>query len=213
VPLSIAEMKYLDAYRHLLINNPIPLPQLDVICLCDDKYKLNQMLIENGFAAFIPPMGLNLNYPYILKKRIDEWGVNSHIVHNAEQALLHADLIGDKDYFCQDLILGNEEYTTHILFKNHRITCMINLQFSFAANKPIKGKDAIISSASVPFRYNKIFSAILDSIGFEGLCCINYKIVNGKPLIFEINPRFGGSLGEVFYFFADHIEGAQDQII
>ena len=45
------------------------------------------------------------------------------------------------------------------------------------------------------------FSAILNSIGYEGLCCFDYKVINGKPQIFEINPRFGGSLSAYFFTF------------
>jgi predicted ATP-grasp superfamily ATP-dependent carboligase len=42
-------------------------------------------------------------------------------------------------------------------------------------------------------KYVKIFDKILLKINFRGICCIDYKIVNNKPIIFEINPRFGGS--------------------
>ena len=35
---------------------------------------------------------------------------------------------------------------------------------------------------------------ILKKIAYKGLCCFNYKIVDDKPLIFEMNPRFGASL-------------------
>jgi hypothetical protein len=31
-------------------------------------------------------------------------------------------------------------------------------------------------------------------LNFQGLCCFNYKLVDGQPVIFELNPRFGGSL-------------------
>jgi hypothetical protein len=42
--------------------------------------------------------------------------------------------------------------------------------------------------------YLDLFSEILARLEFEGTACFDYKIVNGKPVIFEINPRFGGSL-------------------
>jgi predicted ATP-grasp superfamily ATP-dependent carboligase len=53
--------------------------------------------------------------------------------------------------------------------------------------------------------YIDIFSDLLNAIGFEGLCCIDYKVKNGIPYIFEINPRFGGSLSFYFFSFLRHL--------
>ncbi|MNC96669.1 hypothetical protein D3C83_141030 [compost metagenome] len=50
------------------------------------------------------------------------------------------------------------------------------------------------------------FCEILTLLKFEGLCCFNYKIKDSRPLIFEINPRFGGSLCSYFYPFIRHLE-------
>ena len=38
-------------------------------------------------------------------------------------------------------------------------------------------------------------------VGFEGLCCVNYKYRDGIPKILEINPRMGGSLARFFFSF------------
>lgn len=54
-----------------------------------------------------------------------------------------------------------------------------------------------------------LWDRLLDTLGFEGLCCINYKLNNGRPLLLEINPRFGGSLGEYFFAFLRHLEPLQ----
>ncbi len=40
--------------------------------------------------------------------------------------------------------------------------------------------------------------------------CINYKVVNGQPVIFEINPRFGGSLSLFFFSFLRHLTSEQN---
>jgi D-alanine-D-alanine ligase-like ATP-grasp enzyme len=39
-----------------------------------------------------------------------------------------------------------------------------------------------------------LFAQMLAALGFSGLCCVNYKLVDGNPMIFEINPRCGFSL-------------------
>jgi len=39
-----------------------------------------------------------------------------------------------------------------------------------------------------------MFASMLATIGFEGLCCVNYKLERGVPRVFEINPRMGWNL-------------------
>lgn len=34
----------------------------------------------------------------------------------------------------------------------------------------------------------------LEALEFEGTACVDYRVVSGQPVLFEINPRFGGSL-------------------
>jgi hypothetical protein len=38
------------------------------------------------------------------------------------------------------------------------------------------------------------FSNLLDMIGFNGTCCIDYKIFDGRIRLLEVNPRVGFSL-------------------
>lgn len=200
IPLTIPDLKNLNASRDLTKHNPIPIPSLESILLCDDKYLTNQFLIENGFEMFIPKMHKPA-YPYILKKRIDEWGENSHIVRNAQQEKLLASKICHPDYFCQELVTGTAEYATHIIIKNKRATCAINIKYVFEINTPIKGKDKPVYMRICRNPYIDIFESILNRIDFEGLCCVNYKVQDQQPKILEINPRFGGSLGPYIFSF------------
>ncbi|MEY3788486.1 MAG: hypothetical protein RIQ94_114 [Pseudomonadota bacterium] len=208
VPLTIPDLKYASVELHnLLINNPIPIPSAESIELCDDKYRFNETLIANGFEEFIPRMTGELDYPYILKKKIDQWGANSYIISDEQQEQILADTLANPEYFRQALIMGRCLYATHILFKNGKIVCSMDVEYTFRVEAPIHGKDDHITYYKLSeCPYLDIFSAILTSIGFEGLCCIDYKIVDNRPLIFEINPRFGGSLRKVFFSFLRHIE-------
>lgn len=40
----------------------------------------------------------------------------------------------------------------------------------------------------------KVFCKIFSLSNFSGPACINFKVVDGRPKIFKINPTFGGSL-------------------
>ncbi|MEE9355328.1 MAG: ATP-grasp domain-containing protein [Methylococcaceae bacterium] len=205
VPLTINDIIFLDETRHLIEKNLIPIPRRESVLLCDDKYRFNRTLIENGFGEFIPKIDCKQIYPYILKKRIDDWGENSHIISNAQEEQKYSHLINNQNYFCQEVIPGSEEYATHILFKDRKILCVINNKYGFKSELPIKGKDKEESRKICSCPYLESFTTILNFLEFEGLCCINYKIHQGIPYIFEINPRFGGTLAKYFFSFLRHL--------
>jgi predicted ATP-grasp superfamily ATP-dependent carboligase len=206
VPLTVDDLRRLHDLRDALGDNPIPLPSLDSIALCDDKLLLNRALEKKGYIDCVPTMGLFQAYPFILKKRIDEWGANSHIVHNVTEQTAYADKLVAPDYFRQEYIPGKTEYTAHILFKRGRIVCSTTLEFMFEQEVFIKGREPDCGRSVCECPYLELFGRILTSIGFEGLCCFNYKVVNKQPLIFEINPRFGASLGPLFAAFIETME-------
>jgi predicted ATP-grasp superfamily ATP-dependent carboligase len=206
VPLNIPDLKYLNSVRHLITNNPLPIPTIESLCLCDDKYLFNQTLMKNNFGKFVPKISNDLRPPYILKKRIDSWGENSHIILSREQELDYRDKVSSHEYFCQELVPGKHEYATHVLFSKGNIVHSVNIEYIFESDFFIKGKNRQISTKETSrCPYLSVFSSILKLIGFEGLCCVNYKVIDDQPLILEINPRFGGSLCNHFYSFMKYL--------
>lgn len=201
VPIAIRHLKFLAASPHLLPDHPIPVTRMEVLDLCDNKYELNEALSANGFEKYLPKMGRPLPYPYILKKRIDEWGRNIHTITDAqkEQGLSH--LIDDPEYLCQQFIPGPNEYATHMVIRDGRLVRSLNVRYGFTTDMPVKGPDTEILKSICPCPYLEVFTDALRSISFEGLCNVNYKVANGQPYIFEINPRFGGSLCPFFFSF------------
>ena len=205
VPLNVADLKYLDENRHLVASNPIPIPSWASVQLCDDKYRFNQTLEAKGFGHFIPKISGQLSYPYILKKKTDEWGKNCFIIYGPEQEQEHAAHLINKEFFVQEIIAGHEEFATHILHRDGKILCSLNIQYTFNTDLPIKGQDKKFSRQIVHCPYLDAFADILNAINFEGLCCFNYKVRDGQAMILEINPRFGGSLCQYFISFFRHL--------
>lgn len=205
VPLSLPALK--EARRcSPLQKNALPLPSEESVRLCDDKYKFIQALIEAGFGRYIPRamQGVGLIPPYILKKRIGTWGKDCYIIRNYEDEGAQLDKIKDPDYFCQELVLGPTEFATHILFIDGRIVKALNIKYQFADDTPIKGQNPELHRSIHRCPYLNLFEQVLGAIQFEGLCCVNYKVVSGQPLLLEINPRFGGSLAPYFSSFVRH---------
>ncbi|MFA6230479.1 MAG: ATP-grasp domain-containing protein [Rhodanobacter sp.] len=205
VPLTIEDLSFLDTVRHRIAHNPIPIPCMDSVRLCDDKQKFNQCMSNNGFADYIPRMGGPIDCPYILKKGIDEAGSHSHIVLDREQEEALWKIREDPDYFVQDFVPGRVEYATHVLFKQGRVVCSLNVEYGFDVDMPIKGRDRPSYTLLGKCPHLELFAAMLATIGFEGLCCFNYKLRDGRPLVLEINPRFGRSLCGYFFAFMRHL--------
>ena len=202
VPLTIPDIKYLIGVRQSISNNPIPIPSMDSLSLCDDKERFNSLLVENNFGNFIPKMLDKPQFPYILKKKEDQWGSNSHIILNSQQEGQWLEKISSPDYFKQQLIPGQREYATHLFYSKGKIVNSLTIEYFFDTEYYIKGRDPEVSRKKAKqCAHLNIFSSILGLIGFEGLCCINFKIIDSQPLIFEINPRFGGSLCPHFHDF------------
>ncbi len=205
VPLEISSLIQARQWSHLLAKNPIPIPSKESILLCDDKYRFNQALIDRGFGSYIPRMGTGLPPPYILKKRVGEWGKECWMIrdHEAELRVLHQ--LNDSALYRQEIIRGRYEFATHILFARGKIIKSLNIMYEFESEIPIKGQDDPLYKVICKSPYLELFANILSSIGFEGLCCVNYKVAGGQPYILEINPRFGGSLGPYFFSFIRHL--------
>jgi hypothetical protein len=205
VPLAIEDILYLNEIRHMIDGNPLPIPKAESVLLCDDKYLFNKTLMENNFEKLIPRMGINLKYPYILKKKTDGWGKNSHIITNTEQEDKFRNEIDSEDYFCQELVYGKKEYATHMIFHNGSALHSINIVYNYDKEIYIKGKDKMLYAKKEICPFDDLFCSILKLIGFEGLCCVNYKLSDGQPLLLEINPRFGGSLSNHFHSFMKYL--------
>lgn len=208
IPLLIQDVRLLQKSRALLENNPIKIPTEAVVNVCDNKYIFNKTLVEKGFQDFVPKIGTNLPLPFMLKKKVTWSGDYCYLISDAETKAKYEELLNSDDYFCQEIIGGVNEYATHVLFKNGKIVETLTVEYTFYDEVPINGKSGFAYTKIVKCKCLDTFSFILSAIGYEGLCCFDYKIVDGKPKIFEINPRFGGSLGNYFFTFLDSLEPA-----
>jgi hypothetical protein len=208
VPLRLEDLPLVRDYAPASWKNPIPIPSRECEELCNDKFEFNRTLINAGFGKHIPRMGKGeeLQPPYILKKRIGYWGSGCHIIRNHEDEVNFRELLNNPAYFCQEIVLGSCEFATHILFTDNEIVKALNIMYAFETEAPIKGKDSDIYKVVHRCPYLGLFARILQTIRFQGLCCVNYKISRGVPMVLEVNPRFGGSLSRYFFSFLRHLD-------
>jgi carbamoylphosphate synthase large subunit len=172
------------------------IPSEDVVALAHDKSKWNEFLQNNGFGQFVPEIYDDyVFYPFIYKKRQDDWGSNSRIIYSPEEASAFEHTINRDEYFKQEYVIGNIEYVVHILAVEGRVRYALCYEHGFDSAYFIKGKWASYTSwreLETPFM--EVFASILEKLNYTGTCCFNYKIANGVPKIFEMNPRYGWTL-------------------
>ncbi|MDE2465431.1 MAG: ATP-grasp domain-containing protein [Alphaproteobacteria bacterium] len=204
IPLDMKDVRFLSARRSRM-RNLIPIPRLEAIDLCDDKLKFHEHLGDRGFGKWLPRTGATTAHPYVLKKRIDEAGEHCHIVTTTHQELALATQLSKKDYFQQEYIPGRYVFASHILYLGGRIVYALDVEYSYNTDYPINSKTEPALMMIRPCSWTSLFSDMLASIGYEGLCCVDYKMRDGEPVVLEINPRLGRSATGYFFAFLNHL--------
>lgn len=200
IPLTLKNLMDSNV-RNLIENKTIPLPSMDSILLCDNKIEFNNFLIANGFKINIPALEKPFNFPYILKKNKDEYGENTFIIYNVKDEQNYAEQLNSPDFFSQEIIKGKNEYATHINFADNKIVNSLTVKYIFKTEMVIKGKHDNLIKTITYCPYLELFTSILKTIGYNGICCFNYKVKDNVPYVLEINPRIGGSLCMYFNLF------------
>jgi carbamoylphosphate synthase large subunit len=194
VPLRLKDYASLRRNEKALAN--LLIPNHMVVDITDDKPRFNTWLGDNGFDDCLPSIRAGSRvFPFIYKKRRDQAGKNSRVIYSLEEQQAFENAVDIANYFQQRYVGGRKEYTTHFLAANGLVKFDTTVEFTFQSDYFIRGirePENEITKIETPFR--EVFCEILEALGYNGTCCFNYKIENGRPLIFEINPRCGSSL-------------------
>lgn len=199
VPLSLADHVWLETSGQGLPALPVA---RRLRRLCNDKLQLNQHLIDLGFRDHVPPMRDSLPkdpslHPVIIKLRRGAWGKGSTLLLTAPIAAEVTEKLAAGTHFIQDFTPGRYEYATHVLMHRGVPRLLQTNEYDMGEVPGVKG----ITHRPLKSRWlaetpgQDVLLRMLAAIGFDqGTCCIDYRMVEGRPVLFEINPRFGGSL-------------------
>jgi len=196
IPQHLTDIVFLNENHADLHGKKCFIPSLTAMNICNDKMRFNDSMVDMGSGHLIPMVNDELSYPYILKKRIDENGSRSRIINSELEEKPFQKFISSDEYYRQECISGVDEFTTHMLMVGGKVVFHRTLHFTFGEQLFVKGVGC------KPSRRRKlgacphidVFTDILNHLEFEGLCCFNYKVKDGNLKIFEVNPRYGGSL-------------------
>lgn len=196
IPLSYLDMELLSKSN---INCYYISPKnYDDISILDNKCKFIKYFMENDLEKYLPKTYYiyldnqkyvydeNINFPAIQKSDLGFGGKNIYIINNVNE------IKKMDNYILQKYIKGNDEYAAHIVCVNgkiifHKFFKEIHQKEYYIQYGPMKNFEII------DFNIN-LFKPIFEKLKYNGICCVNFKYINDKIYIFEINPRFGGTL-------------------
>lgn len=199
LPYTLNDIEALRPHAQALENSLVPLPDAAAVALCNDKAALDQQLTERGFGDHIPSIQTKTAEPFLIKKRISAYSQDIHTVLEGATDEASQHLLEDPAYYCQRYIAGKSEHALHAIMRGGQLAAWINIAYHYDTEYPIKGITQVRYNRIEDCQPIRLFESLLQEIGFEGLCCINYKMEGGRPMLLEINPRFGGSLRKFFF--------------
>jgi len=175
----------------------------ELVKLIADKLILTEELISSNFDQFVPKTWTNPEdsaFPCILKRRDLNGGQGIRIlrsVRDLQEALTEFEFQGTQ-YFFQELVSADEEYVCHLVAMKGEI--LFSNYFEYVMPHPDvvrrRGGQTTFTNrgSNLDCKVSSVFKNIIKHLNYSGPCNIDFKLINGLPKIFEINPRLGGSL-------------------
>ena len=143
---------------------------------------------------------MDSTFPWVIKRSELNGGQGIQILksfHELHTVLLEPEYNG-KSYFFQEFISSDIEYVCHIVALKGEILFTNYFEYIMSTTDMIRGGDSpatiLNRGSNLSFNVSKVFKDIVKHLEYSGPCNIDFKLINGHPRIFEINPRLGGSL-------------------
>jgi predicted ATP-grasp superfamily ATP-dependent carboligase len=177
----------------------------DAINKLNNKSLFAIFMMEN-FSKYIPKViycNINNKTKYISnlvsdimiqKENIGCAGKNIKIITKKIFLNIKDAILEQKNIIISEYITHNILYTCHLLIINKKIIDKIYFYKNIQENTIYLGQLKNYKTCDTIKCDDTIFETILNKINYSGFVCIDFIINNNKICIFEINPRFGGSL-------------------
>lgn len=160
--------------------------------LCNDKYALCRALAAHGVAAAatwlprdVPP---EIGFPLFVKPRVGRGGVGAYPIRDRRELGFFVEYVDDA---IVQTYLDGPEYTLDVLCDfGGRVLAVVP-------------RERVVIRAGVIDRGRTVRDAALIALAhacaavlpFAGPVNIQCRTVQGRPTVFEINPRFSGGIG------------------
>jgi predicted ATP-grasp superfamily ATP-dependent carboligase len=196
--ITINIYKQIYNYKNFIFNIE---PNID---LFDNKINFYNFLRNKKYKNLINPKcyyyndnnkiykpNKNILTKKIIKPALSYAGKNMKIIYNIQN------YINNKNIIIQKYYEHEYYYTGHFLVKDGTIHKYIYFKSQRNTNKKLIVKGSIKNYIYIQEIDSNLFAIIIDifkSVNYSGFACVDFTIIMNKLLIFEINPRIGGSL-------------------
>jgi len=178
-------------------------PDAGLIDLLADKGLFAAYLLQRNLAAFAPKLYQShedIDYPCIVKRTDLAGGLGVDQVRDRKELdqLVDAKSLHQEKFIIQAWVGGTDEYVTHAVLRDGEIVWDKTFRYDLGQDNVLRTaqvtSDYRIMRTPTPTSLRDLLAAIAADLGLSGPVNVDYKIVDGRPVIFEINPRLGGSL-------------------
>ena len=186
------ELKTLSKVVDLFHNNDIEILVSDsrVIDICDDKLKTAQFLESAGFDYPQTQTFHDFKWegrPVVLKPQFEgARSKDTYVAQDFEEFKRFSSFVNPQNCVVQEYI-GGDEYTCGSIFMNDTLLGVISMKRFLRNGDTYKA----FSIKSEPI--NEFVGQVVTELKPFGACNVQLRIRDGKPYVFEINPRCSGT--------------------
>ena len=177
-------------------------PTADTVDVYADKRRFAAFVAEHRLddvAATDIPLGGPIPYPCVLKRVDLRNGEGVARIDSPESLAKH---LARRPWRGHDVVLqtwieGRGEYVTHLVCEAGRILWHRTYRYELATGSSIRTSKRVGTMERTEIGPSDLaeLTRFLEPTGFSGPCNVNFKrAADGRIVVFEINPRFGGSL-------------------
>lgn len=157
-------------------------------------------LESNGLKEYFPKTievtSSTPEFPFIMKRLDLYGGVGVALIWDQERyewALNNHRFKGQR-YVVQEYIEGDAEYVTQVMCKNGDLLWHCTFEGTVPKNGKVNMGSFADKTITIEPEVLEVFRKIFKLANYSGPANVNFKFRDGKPVIFESNPRFGGTM-------------------
>ncbi len=175
------------------------IPSERALAILRDKLQFSNYVERQKLTSYCPLKYKDLNaveFPCVLKRTNLNAGYGIRLVSSSEDLSTELKDVTflNHPFILQKFVPGNIEYVTHCICKNGKILWDVTYKYQLVDKNNMQSPKTLLKVATSD-NFLKVARRFLEPLLFSGPCNIDYKFNDqGEIVIFEINPRLGGSL-------------------
>jgi carbamoylphosphate synthase large subunit len=173
----------------------------DTLNTFNNKDLFYEFLEQNDLQEYFPKLlditSSTPEFPFIMKRLDLYGGVGVALIWDQKRYewALNNRRFKDQRYLVQEYVEGDVEYVTQVMCKDGEVLWNVTFEGSVPKDGKVNmGPFANMKIVTMEPEVLGVFRKIFKLSNYSGPANVNFKLRDRKPVIFESNPRFGGSM-------------------